>query len=145
MDELMWMRLYPGGFGSGIDWAAVFSFFTIAVVYLLIPVLGYPPERRGMIAASLYLLIGYAALSLLQFGMIYLQLLELSSRGGGREPSMLSLFVFTILKMLVFLLAMVLFVVGLQALRLRRGGGRDERNPDELGTDPRIQDRWRNP
>jgi hypothetical protein len=45
MDELMMLRLFGGGFGSGVDLAAVLAFVVFAVVAFLSPVVGYEPRR----------------------------------------------------------------------------------------------------
>jgi hypothetical protein len=118
MDELMWLRLFGGTLGGGIDWAAVLLFLGIAAVYFVAPTLGYSPYRRGAIGASLYLLVGYAAMSLFQLAMQYLQVLD--KTGQGRETSGIHiLFVFALLKTLLFVIAMLMFAIGLQSLRLR--------------------------
>jgi hypothetical protein len=139
MEELMMMRLFSGGFGSTIDWTMVFTFVAFAVIYVLLPVLGYPAERRGLILGSLYFLIGDAALSLMQIGVLYV---ETIGRPGRTEATIQNIVVaFTILKMLLFLVALILFVVGLQGLRLRRMPPRGEPGPIDLGQDPRYQER----
>jgi hypothetical protein len=140
MEEMAWLRLSGGLFGS-VDWTVVFAFIAIAVIYVILPVLGYPPERRGLIIASLYLLIGYAGLSLLQFGILYLQMLNRGGRGGGDAAAQSIVFAFSVLKMLAFLVAMILFVVGLQSLRFGRPPMRREPPPLDTGDDPRYQER----
>ena len=130
-DDMMWTRLVGLQFGSTIDWVAVFAFFAIALIYFLAPVIGYSSDRRGTLAASLFLLLGYAGISVLQYGIFYLQLLD---RGGDRRPDdvvMLALFGFAILKLLFFFLSLLLYVLGLQSLRLRRQADpRDLRHDD---------------
>jgi hypothetical protein len=128
----MWLRMPGVGFGSAIDWAAVFAFFAVGTTYYLAPVLGYAPERRGTLGTSLYLLLAYAGLSVLQFGILYLQMLD----KAGRKPDelvMLAMMGFGILKLLFFFLALLLYVLGLQSLRLNRGDvrRRDDWPPDE--------------
>src|SRR5438128_6860880 len=70
MDEMMTLRLFGGMFGGAIDWAAVLLFLGVGVVYFLAPVLGYHPDRRGTLAGSLYVLVGYAGLSVIQLLML---------------------------------------------------------------------------
>lgn len=123
MEEMMMLRLFGGSFGSGIDWVAVLAFLVIAVVYWLTPILGCRFHRAGAIAASLYLLIGYAGVSLLQFIVQFFQILDRSGgrMGMGRDEASLHLFFgFAFLKTLLFVIALVMFVLGLQSLRIRR-------------------------
>lgn len=122
MEEMMMFRMLGAGslFG-GIDWVAVLAFLVIAVVYWLTPILGCRFHRPGNVAASLYLLIGYAGVSLLQFIVQFFQLLERSGRGmGGGEGSLHLFFGFSFLKTLLFVIALIMFVIGLQSLRIRR-------------------------
>jgi len=129
-DDMMWTRLVGLQFGSTIDWVAVFAFFAIALIYFLAPVIGYSSDRRGTLAASLFLLLGYAGISVLQYGIFYLQLLD---RGGDRRPDdvvMLAIFGFAILKLLAFFLALLLFVLGLLSMRIRRADPPDLRRDD---------------
>jgi predicted membrane channel-forming protein YqfA (hemolysin III family) len=116
MDQFqMLSRGFPLLYAGPMEWVAIFLFVAIAVLYCLAPALGYRPERRGALAASLYLLVGYGAVTLVQFLLMYLQLLSRSS--GDATGHMF--FLFQMLKVLLFLVAMILFAVGLQALRYR--------------------------
>jgi hypothetical protein len=124
MEDFMGSRGFGGLFAGGIDYIAVFLFVAIAVLYFLAPVLGYRPERRGTLAASLYLLVGYAGASLIQMLIVYLQVLSRSSRGDATGHIF---FLFAILKLILFIVAMILFAVGLQALRPRAGSPAEER------------------
>src|SRR4051794_21213881 len=45
MDDLLGLRLLGGGFGGGIDLTALIAFLAFAVFYLIVPLLGYGPER----------------------------------------------------------------------------------------------------
>jgi hypothetical protein len=115
-------------FGA-VDGVAVFTFFAVAATYFLAPVLGYEPQRRGPIGTSLYLLLAYAGLSVLQVAFLFVQMIEKGGRmgGGGGELTVLAFFAFAILKLLLFFLALLLYVMGLQSLRLRRDGREDFR------------------
>jgi len=97
------------------------------VVYWLTPILGCRFHRPGHVAASLYLLIGYAGVSLLQVIVQFFQLLDRSGRGMGGEGSLHLFFGFSFLKTLLFVIALVMFVIGLQSLRIRRPEMGDER------------------
>lgn len=129
MDEMMMLRMMgAGGLFGGIDWIAVLAFLVIAVVYWLTPILGCRFHKPGNIAASMYLLIGYAGVSLLQFVVQFFQLLDRSGRGmGGGEGGLHLFFGFSFLKTLLFVIALLMFVIGLQSLRIRRPGIDDER------------------
>ena len=115
-----------GGFGSGFDIAMLIFFLAVAVIYLIIPVIGYHPDHRRGIAAAMYALIGYAVASLIQ--PVAILLMTVDSGGGiGRglggafiEEFILPLFlIVSILKLACFLTAMITFVVGLRSVRLR--------------------------
>jgi hypothetical protein len=125
MDEFTWMRLVGGMASGGIEWMAVLLFVAVAVLYFLAPVLGYRADRRGALGASLYLLVGYAGLALMQLFVQYLQVLDKPTPGLGRgsgESGVHILFAFAILKLLVFIIAMAMAAVGLQSLRFHTGG-----------------------
>jgi hypothetical protein len=123
MDELEWLRMLGGSFGSGFDLAALLAFVAFAVLYLLVPVIGYRADRRGGMLVALYFLVGYGSLSLLQLLVQWVLVLDGGGFGPGRfgpgEAGVHVLFAFAGLKMVAFLVAMVLFVSGLQSVRLR--------------------------
>jgi hypothetical protein len=123
MDEMMFFRLFGGSlFGSAIDLTAVLAFLGFAVIYVIAPVLGYQEDRRGGILGALYLLFFYAALSLIQLLVQWVVLLD-----GSLGPGMLAqggpggahlLILFSVLKLVMFLAALLVFLNGLRALRL---------------------------
>jgi hypothetical protein len=115
------LQMFGGGSASAMDLPALLAFIAFGVIYLLVPVLGYQAERRAGMSAALYLLIGYMGLSLIQFLAQVLQMFDTTGALGlGRgESAILVLFMFTFLKMVVFLLAMLAFVTGLRSLRPR--------------------------
>jgi hypothetical protein len=131
MDEFF-LRLFSASIGGGIDWAAVFAFIAAAVFYFLAPVIGYRIDRRGPLAVSMYLLIGYAGLALIQ---VFVQYTSTLGQGAAmRGDSNLHLFfAFVMLKMIAFIAAMILLVVGLQTLRLRIPTEADEHFRSEGG------------
>src|SRR5207302_3141301 len=118
--------LLAGGFGSGMDVTALVAFIAFAAVYLIAPTIGYTPERPAGLIASLYVLIGYAGLSLFQLFVQWIQVLDHTGGGGfpgvarQGESGLHFVFAFAALKMALFLVAMVAFVTGLRSLRLRR-------------------------
>jgi hypothetical protein len=123
MDELMMLRLFGGGFGSGVDLAAVLAFVVFAVVAFLSPVIGYEPRRSTAIPASLFLLVGYVAVSVIQLILQWTQLLDGSGRGfgrGGGDMGVHLLVGFAVFKMLLFVAAMLTFAIGVLSLRVRR-------------------------
>jgi hypothetical protein len=124
MDELMMFRLFGGGFGSGVDLAAVLAFVVFAVVAFLSPVIGYESRRSGAIPASLFLLIGYVAISIIQLIFQWTQMLDGSGRGfgrgGGGEMGLHLMIGFAVFKMLLFVAAMLTFAIGVLSLRVRR-------------------------
>jgi len=69
----------------------------------------------------LYALIGYGGISLIQLLVQWMQILDRAGPGmfGRGEIGIHVLFGFALLKMVVFLLAMVAFVAGLRSVRLR--------------------------
>jgi hypothetical protein len=120
MDEMLLLRM-TGGLGGGLDVPALIAFIAFAAAYFLAPVVTHARERPPALAVSLYLLIGYGAMSLAQLVLTWA---ELGNAGGfgmaGRGPMVAQLhFAFGALKMVVFLLAMLAFVVGLQSLRFK--------------------------
>ncbi len=138
MDELMWLRLFGGGFGSGVDLAAVLAFIAFSLVVFLGPVLGYQGARSAGITASLFLLVGYVAVSLVQLLVQWVQLL--GGSGGGfdhRGDSWVHmLLAFALLKMVLFLAAMLSFAVGVCSLRVRRVSPSGEEDaPGDRGRD----------
>ena len=115
MPDDFFLRLVGNVSSAGIEWFAVFSFIAYAVVYFLAPVVGYQAEKRGLLLASLYLLVGYGLLILLQLLIQYLMYL-VSSRGNSTAtPNLVT--VFAIFKLIVFLAAQGAFVLGLQGLK----------------------------
>src|SRR5687767_8953679 len=117
-EDLMMMRMLGLDFGSTVDWVAVFSFFVVALIYFLAPVVGYGPGGRGTLVASLYLLLAYAGATALQYSVFYLQMLDRNGPGRPDELMMLTLFGFSVVKLLLFVVALLLFVIGLQSMRL---------------------------
>jgi cyanate permease len=110
------MRMFGGG-GSAMDLTAVLTFIAFSIVYLLVPLIGGHNRRPMALLTSLYMLIGYGGVSLIQTLVMWMQ--SLDRNGFGRGEGMHLYFGFTVLKMALFLIAMVVFVNGLRAVRLR--------------------------
>ncbi len=124
MDDSLYFRLFAGGFGGGsAEWVAVLAFFTIAIVYLVVPCTGYRLKRPGAIIASLYLLIAHVSLSLVILVWQYLQVLDLRT---FRDKTNSTLFAIASLKLVLFLLAMLFFVAGLRSLE--HAAGEEKKN-----------------
>jgi hypothetical protein len=136
-DEIMMMRMLGGlfGAGGGADWVVIFLFVAAGVLFFLAPVLGYRSDRRGGLATSMYLLVAYTGVSLIQLFVQYIQMLDRDGGGGGRDGGFHLFFIFAIVKMLLFLIAMGMFVGGLQGLRPRHWteGPAASRPPAEEG------------
>jgi hypothetical protein len=109
------MRIFGSATVGSIEWVAVFSFIAFALVYFLAPVAGYQAQKRGLLLASLYLLVGYGLLALLQITILYLVYLA-GPRGSG-SGTMNFVTIVTIVKLMVFLAAQGMFVLGLQGLK----------------------------
>jgi hypothetical protein len=119
MDEMLWLRMFGGGFGSGVDVAAVLAFVAFGIVSFLTPVLGYRPARSGGITASLYLLVGYVGMSIVQLLLFWSQYVNEMERSSSREETgILMILLFPMLKMVLFLVAMLCFAIGVTNLRL---------------------------
>jgi hypothetical protein len=122
MDDMMvMMRMLGGGwFGSAIDMSGLIAFLVFGVVYLLIPVLGYQTERPAGFALALYAMIAFIAISLVQLLAQWVLILDQGGAGMfGRGESLVHiLMLFAILKIVVFLVAMLAFVSGLRRLKI---------------------------
>ena len=130
MDELALLRLMGIGSSPGVELTALIAFFVIAVIYFLAPVVGYRFQRPASMAMAMYLLVVHFGFSVIQLVFQWLQLLGgPAGRGGGifggpglggGDPMYFHVsFLISILKNMVFLVAILSFVVGLQSLRLR--------------------------
>jgi hypothetical protein len=123
MEELLSLRLFGGGFGGGIDVTALIAYLAFAAFYVAVPLLGYGPERPPALAASLYLMIAYAGLSLVQLLLMWVQIVDGANMNigqFGRAPFGAHFqLLLAAVKLAVFLVAMITFVAGLRSLRFR--------------------------
>jgi hypothetical protein len=130
MDE--WVRFGGITVWGALDWATVVLFVCIAMVYFLAPVLGYQPEKRSCLTISLYILVAYAGLSVTFLFLQYMELLDEKAEAGilkssGKDLGAIHIaFWFAILKMILFSLAMLMFVLGLQSMGSPKGPDPDE-------------------
>ena len=107
-------------FGGGLtsfDWTTMLALFVVSVVYFVAPVIGYTSSGRGLIYASMWLLLAKFGLSLLKSRGIFFEIIEKEEHGGGsvRAPSPTNralLMLFFLMESGLFVMAMVLFVCG---------------------------------
>jgi hypothetical protein len=113
------------GFYSAVEWPAVMLFLGMGVLFFLCPVAGYSVQSRGRIAAGMWLLVAKMGLGLLRVTLLTMAMLD---RTGPRldpmtSPSLTSIqTIFPVLEMALFLMAMIMFVLGLQTLTRRPEG-----------------------
>ena len=103
---------------SPFDWTSMFALFAIAVIYFVAPALGYMNSGRGLLLASLWLLLGKCSLALVKFALIFFEMIEGKGSGSSSSsthfldsPTMLMLFF--LMESSLFVMAMVFFVCGL--------------------------------
>ena len=143
MEEMLMFRLMGGGlFGSAIDLTALLAFLTIAVLYMIAPPLGYQEDRRGGLLTALYLLFFYGALSLVQVLTQWGMMLDgnlgqglFGRPGPGGGAGIHLVMVFSMLKLVLFLAAMLVLIGGLKSLRLGSYGDLRNRPRGELTAD----------
>jgi hypothetical protein len=118
MRNLVEVYLISGSLTS-FDWTTMLALFVVSVVYFVAPVIGYTSSGRGLIYASMWLLLAKFGVSLLKFALIFFEVVANKSSGSGTLPTgELGLYVlFFLMESGLFVLAMVLFVCGLGALR----------------------------
>jgi hypothetical protein len=117
-DDMMYRVNTAAASLSGVEWFVVFSFVAFGIVYFLAPVLGYDGQHRGMLSFSLYLLLGYGVLALVQVVIAYLIYLGSSNSSTTAAKAAVHLAtIFAILKLIVFLAAQGCFILGIQGLR----------------------------
>ncbi len=110
-----WLTNVFGGSG-GLDWPTLLGLFVIAALYFAAPAVGYVADRRGLLLAALWVLVGKVAVMMLKTALLFFEVLDtrMNSRlGEGGALFML----LTMLEGGLFILALILFVSGLAALR----------------------------
>ena len=128
MPPIFEMTMFRDVLGGLVDWGplvTVLALLAVGLVYFLAPVLGYTTYNRGLLLGAMWVLIGKMALAILRAGIIFLQVMDLSSHSGssmssssteGKDAAMM-LMLFGMLETGVFILAMALFAGGLASLR----------------------------
>src|ERR1051326_1966483 len=108
------------------EWSTILAIIGMGTLYLLVPVMGYDPARRGPMLSALWAMVLKIALGLFRSGLILVNLVmgNGSMRGGmnGGVLGDLQETVYLALPLaesLVFLGAMALFVYGLHRVRRR--------------------------
>jgi hypothetical protein len=122
LDALLFRSWLTGGGGllGGVDGLTLLALLAVALLYFLAPVFGYRTGQRGMLLASMWVLIFKMGLALLRMCILALELLDRSSMptGSGARTTVQYLFVLiSVFEMGLFVLGIVLFVLGLTALR----------------------------
>jgi hypothetical protein len=113
------------GFLSGIDWLTLLALFAVGLLYFLAPVLGYRTGQRGLLLAALWVFVGKMAVGVLRAAIVALEMLDRgkivggpgSSSSGGPKTSETLFILMSVFESGLFLLGLVLFVIGLTALR----------------------------
>jgi hypothetical protein len=113
------------GFLSGIDWVTLVALLAIGLLYFLAPVLGYRPGQRGLLLASLWVLLGKMAMGVLKLCILALEILDRPGKvtSTGQTASSVSkapetLFILmSVFEAGLFVLGIALFVIGLTTLR----------------------------
>jgi hypothetical protein len=113
-------------FGGTIDFVAVLLFIAIGIVYFLTPVVGYRADRRGGMTMALWLLVAFGGVAFIELVVNFILVLEGDGpvradrmvKGSG-DIGLYLIFMFGIVKVGLFVLAMGMFVNGLKGLRPR--------------------------
>ena len=112
-----WMS---GGSGllGGIDWLTLLALLVVGVLYFLAGVFGY--RQRGLVLASLWVLILKLGLALLRVCILALEILDrpkVAGSGGSSTTAEMLIVLLNVFETGLFFLGLVLFVIGLSALR----------------------------
>jgi hypothetical protein len=99
----------------GLDWATLIVLLIVAVIYVAAPALGYAPYSRGLLLGALWLLLIKLILEAVRVGVTYF--LVTTSASSSRDLAESLYLVLGLLESGLFLVALILFVAGLAALR----------------------------
>ena len=110
-----WLSNLFGGSG-GLDWPTLLGLLVVALVYFLAPTAGYVTERRGLLLAALWVLVGKVAVMMLKMALLFFEVLDTRMNSRLAEGGALFMLL-TMLEGGLFILALILFVSGLAALR----------------------------
>jgi hypothetical protein len=121
LDSIIVRSWLMGGSGplGGVDWLTLLALLVVGTLYFLAPVFGYRAGNRGLLLASLWVLLGKMGLALLRVCIIALELLDRPRvTGSASKTTTETLFVLmSVFETGLFVLGIVLFVIGLSALR----------------------------
>jgi hypothetical protein len=122
LDELLMRSMMMGGSGilGGIDWVTLLALLGVAVLYFLAPVFGYKTTNRGLLLASMWVFIGKMGLAMLRMCILALEVLDrpkMTSGAGSRATLETLVVLMSVFETGLFVLGIVLFVIGLSALR----------------------------
>jgi hypothetical protein len=120
MEELYLRSLLLGGSSSlfGLDVPTLLALLAVALVYFLAPCAGYRTSLRGALLGALWVLVGKVAAGMMRLAVLFYVLRDtkLTMRTTSSDGETI-LMLFALLEAGLFLLAMILFVVGLAGLR----------------------------
>jgi hypothetical protein len=121
MENWLYSNLVTGLHGA-VEWPAVMLFLGMGVIFFLSPVAGYSLHNRGRIVAGMWMLVAKMALGLLRSTLLTMLVLDRPHPVFDQNStSMTSLqTIFPIIEMTLFVMAMVMFVLGLQTLTRRQ-------------------------
>jgi hypothetical protein len=122
MDDLLHNFYFSGFFSSG-DWPTILLFLGMGLVYFLVPAAGYTLANRVRIALGMWVLVGKFGLSLIRISLWTTQLMDRPRVSGLDWYSStvgLGMMFLPILETSAVILAMALFIYGLQGLK-RKG------------------------
>jgi hypothetical protein len=127
MDDMIGLRFLSTLVGGGIDWTVLIAFLVFSLVAFLSPVVGYESKRPLGISVSLFLLIAYMLIALFQYIIMWMWFYDQSGgnnlrpgRSGGPDSSPSAYFGFSVVKLVVFVAAMMTFTAGVLSLRIRK-------------------------
>jgi hypothetical protein len=114
--DIVMTRMFSGG-----EWPTVLLFLGMGAIFFLAPMVGYTLHSRFRIGMGMWLLVIKVGLGLLQHTLIGVQALgHTNVRWGDPSSAVMTVqLLFPVLEMAFFLMAMVMFVFGLQSLTKR--------------------------
>jgi hypothetical protein len=99
----------------GLDWAALVALLVVGAIYAAAPAMGYATYSRGVLLGSLWLLVLKMILGAMRIGLVYF--LVTATHGSAADLGEPLYLVLGLLESGLFLVALLLFVTGLAALR----------------------------
>ena len=121
LDDLMLRSALTGGSSplGGVDWMTLAVLLGVALLYFLAPAMGYRASNRGLLLASLWVLLGKMGVALLRVCILALEILDRPRlTGSNSRPATETVFtLMSVIETGLFVLGAVLFVIGLGLLR----------------------------